>query len=141
MIDLSIKNYFKNIFFTLNFYHLKLVGTFEFIVLDKRVKASRSSESETFFIYLSTKDKEYSSTIVVSQDNFNKAKVNRPYGMCSVVKNIKHPEFIFITEDTNPGTAIKKTVIKSWGKLLFFLLALALCCQLPILIIYYFILS
>ncbi len=137
MIHLDRKTYFKNIVFTLFLYNLKFVGLFEFIVLEKAIIKLHNSDATNFCLYLSTKDGQYSSTVIVSEKNYNKAVCNKDYGVCSVIKNVKHDDFILISENTNPDTVIRQIVLKSWCKMIFILFVLALCCIFPLIILFW----
>jgi hypothetical protein len=127
MIWLSREVEFKNIVMTLNTCSLEFVGVYHFFVREKKVVTLHEAEVPQYCLYLSTETEDYGSTVTVSRKKYEQARLGKLYGLCSVIKNIKHDYYIVYTEDANPDTAIKQLVRKSRLKMLFFITILGLC--------------
>jgi len=127
MIWLDRKEEFKRIIRTLNPWNLEFIGAFEFFTLDKKIVKLKGAEIPKFCLYLSTKTGEYGSTVTVDRKNYDRARVGKPYGLCGVIGNLKHEDFIMVTENTDPDIAIKQMVGRSWAKLFFIMVVLSLC--------------
>jgi hypothetical protein len=126
MIWLSRKAVLKNIILTLNARNLEFVGVFDFLVRDKKIVKLHEAEVPQFCLFLSTETGRYGSTVTVSGKKYNQVRLGEIYGLCGVIKNIKHNDFILVTENANPDTAIRQAVLKSWGKMIFIMLVLGL---------------
>jgi hypothetical protein len=127
MIYLSRKDEFRKILLTLSMWNLKYIGVFKFFVRDKKIVKLQEAEVPRYCLYLSTETEDYGSTITVSRKRYDQAKLGKYYGLCGVIRNTRHDDFILITENTNPDTAVSQVVKKSWAKMLFVMIVLGLC--------------
>lgn len=125
MIRLSAKDEFRRILMTLNAGNLEYIGPFQFITSEKKIIKPKDAEVPRHCLYLTTQSGEYASTVTVSKANYERAKVDEPYGLCGVIKNPYHSDFILITEKTEPEAAIRQAVKRAWGEMFFFLFV---CC-------------
>ena len=127
MIWLDRKGEFKKIIMTLNILDLEFVGAFNFIVREKKIVTLQGDEVPQYCLFLSAEGGGFGSTVTVAKDKYAQAKVEKPYGLCSVIRNIKHDYYIVVTEEANPEAAIRKTMRKSWLKMIFIMIVLCLC--------------
>jgi hypothetical protein len=125
MIWLSRKDEFKRMLLTLNAQSLDYTGPFLFITKEKKIVKLREAELPVFCLYLSADKEGYGSTLAVPKSRYDKAREGTPYGMCGVIKNIGHGDFFIITENTEPGAAIRQAVKRAWGEMLFIIFV---CC-------------
>jgi hypothetical protein len=126
MIWLSRRVVFREIILTLNTYNLEFIGVFKFLVREKKIVKLQGAEVPQFCLYLSTETGDYGSTVTVSKKKYEQAKVEESFGLCGVIKNIKHDDFFLVTENTDPDEAIKKAVRKSWAKMIFIMVVFGL---------------
>lgn len=136
MIWLNRKVYFKKVVLTLIPHNLEFIGTFEFIVREKKIIKLHEAEVPQYCLYLSTETGQYGTTVIVSKKDYVLARLGKSYGVCGVIKNIKHDDFILITKNTNPDKAIKQAVLKSWGVIFFIAMVLGLSLSFPLIIIF-----
>jgi hypothetical protein len=112
---------------TLNGHNLESIGVFHFLVREKKIVKLHEEEVPQYCLYLSTETGEYGSTVTVSRKKYIQARVGKLYGLCSVIRNIKHDYDIVVTDETDPEHAIKKTVHSSRLKMTFLMVVLGLC--------------
>lgn len=127
MIWLDRKGEFKKIIMTLNILNLEFVGAFNFIVREKKIVKLYEAEVPRYCLFLSAEGGEYGSTVTVSKNKYVLAREGKPYGLCCVIRNIRHDYYIVAADETNPEAAIRKIVQKSWLKMIFILIVLSLC--------------
>ena len=121
---MSRKTVFKNMIYTLNPFNLKNIGVHNFIIRDKNIIKLKNSDVPSYLVHLTSEGDLYDSVVSVSKKKYNQSKKGEPFGLCSVIRNRKHPEFIMVTEDTDPEKSIRHIVLKAWGMLAFFSLVL-----------------
>jgi hypothetical protein len=116
----------KRIVLTLNARNLEFIGAFRFIVREKKIVKLYRAEVPQYCLYLSTETGDYGSTVTVSKRKYQQAKLGDFFGLCGVISNINRSDFILITEETNPETAIKQAVRTSRLKMAFLMMVLGL---------------
>jgi hypothetical protein len=127
MIWFSRNNEFKRMLFTLNARNLIYEGPFRFLTKEKKIVKLHGAEIPRFCLYLSAENEAYGSTLAVREDRYDKARTGTPYGMCGVIKNVRHDDFYIITENTEPDAAIRQAAKRARGEMLFFLIVCCLC--------------
>jgi hypothetical protein len=125
MIWLSRKDEFRRMLLTLNARNLDYSGPFRFVTKEKKIVKLHGAELPRFCLYLSADKEGYGATLAVPKNRYDKAREGTSYGMCGVLKNIRHNDFFIITENTEPGAAVRQAVKRAWGEMLFFLFV---CC-------------
>lgn len=126
MIWLSRMDELKRIVLTLNARNLEFIGAYKFIVREKKIIKLYRSEMPQYCLYLSTETEDYGSTVTVSKRKYQQAKLGAYFGLCGVISNINRSDFILVTEETNPKTAIKQAVRTSRLKMAFLMIVLGL---------------
>lgn len=126
MIWLSRSEEFKRIILSLNADNLEFMGVFKFLVREKKIVKLHEAEVPQYCLYLSAESGAYGSTVTVSKKKYEQVRTGGVYGLCGIIKNIKYDDFILVTDNTDPDTAIWQAVRKARGKLLFIMIVLGL---------------
>jgi hypothetical protein len=116
----------KRIILTLNARNLEFIGVHNFIVREKKIVQLYDAEVPQYCLFLSTEKEDYGSTVTVSKKRYEQAKPGESFGLCGVIRNIKRGDFILVTENINPETAIKQAVRTSRLKMTFLMTVLGL---------------
>lgn len=136
MIWLSRMEELKRIILTLNPRNLEFIGVSKFITREKKIIKLYEAEVPQYCLFLSTEAGDYGSTVTVSRKKYEQAKLGKVYGLCGVIRNIKRDDFIIVTEDTNPETAIKHVVRKSILKVIFIMIVLGMFLGTMLILVY-----
>lgn len=126
MIWLSRREEVKKIVFTLNPRNLEFIGVYKFITRKKKIIKLYQSELPQYCLLLSTETGDYESIVIRTREKYEQAKLEKVYGLCGVIRNINRDDFIIVTDDTDPETAIKHVVRNSIFKMIFIMFVLGL---------------
>lgn len=118
-MQVRIMDILKEVFLFLFRRQIEFVGVFPFYTTQKSVLTDKGTKISQNCLELSSEGRKYRKLLIVSNEEYKKAKLNKQFCQCSVVVNKRNKNAILLSRILNEDEVIKATVNTARTKLLF----------------------